>query len=243
MSQSRIGSLLDKIPGYGGYRDKERRRESDRRIREQLALDYGQLADRLGRIATRLAEERQIAAIRFVDKPHDELKTFIDRVRTATYGYAGLFGDNPVDEQALDQIAAFDQALDDQVGVLDEQVTALEGTDPNAPEFRTHAEQISQTIQGLRDRFDHRREVIDTGTALAPASVAGLLTAPRAASGPPTAYNLHEGDAVSRAGRNYTVIGRVSIQTPTGSWRDFHLDGGAEQVYLRASAAPGGEFQ
>jgi hypothetical protein len=242
MSKSRVGSLLDKIPGYGGYRDKERRRESDRRIREQLALEYGQLADRLGRIATRLAEDRQIAAIRYVDRPHDELKTFIDRVRTATYGYAGLFSDNPVDEQALDQIAAFDQALDDQIEVLDEQISALEAADPASPDFRTRSEAISQTVQGLRDRFDRRREVIDSGTALAPAAVAGMLASSKEAAEPPTAYNLHEGEAVSRGGRNYTIIGRVSIQTPTGSWRDFQLDGGTEQVYLRVPATPGGEL-
>jgi hypothetical protein len=243
MSQGGLGGLLDKIPGYGGYRDKERRRESDRRLREQLALEYGQLADRLGRLATRLAEDRDIMAIRFVDRPHDELKTFIDRVRTATYGYAGLFSDNPVDEKALDQIAAFDQSLADQTDVLDEQITALEGTDPKSPDFRTHSEAISQTVQGLRDRFDRRREVVDTGNALAPAAVTGLLQTQRAPTGPPTAFNLHEGDAVSRLGRNYTVIGRVSIETPTGTWRDFQLDGGTGHAYLHVPALASGEFQ
>ncbi|HEX5165112.1 MAG TPA: hypothetical protein VFV93_06935, partial [Thermomicrobiales bacterium] len=77
-----IDRMLDSIPGYAGYRDKERRRDSDRVIRENLAREYGQLADRLGRIATSLADERKILLIPTVDKPFKRLTSFIDRVRT-----------------------------------------------------------------------------------------------------------------------------------------------------------------
>src|SRR5690606_11714647 len=63
---------------YAGYRDKERRRDSDRVVRERLALEYGQLAERLGRLATSLAQDRQIAAMPLVDRPHKRLVSFIE---------------------------------------------------------------------------------------------------------------------------------------------------------------------
>ncbi|MEX1158963.1 MAG: hypothetical protein WEC79_08560, partial [Thermomicrobiales bacterium] len=113
-----IDRILDSIPGYGGYRDKERRRDSDRVIRENLALEYGQLAARLGRIAGALADERKIMAIPVVDKPYKRLTSFIDRVRSASYGYAPLFSDTEVDADALDQVALFDRGLADQKAAL-----------------------------------------------------------------------------------------------------------------------------
>jgi hypothetical protein len=237
-----IDRLLDTIPGYGGYRDKERRRESDRRIREHLALDYGQLTDRLSRLATRIAEERQLQAIQLVDKPRQRLSSFVDRVRTATYGYAGLFSDNPVDENALDQIAAFDQALNDQVPVLDEMIGQLEQADPASSEFKQHSERLSEAVEGLHTRFDRRREAVDSGKALPPARVAGLLDPTSAARPSPTAYNLHERDAVVRAGENYSVVGRISIQTPEASWHDFQLKGGDGDHWLSVPAAVGDSF-
>lgn len=233
--------MLDRIPGYGGYRDKERRRDSDRAIRDKLALEYGQLAGRLEAIATRLADERQIMLIGTVDKPLSQLRLFIDRVNTAAYGYAPLFQDNAVDDAALDQVAAFDQSLADQQAVLAGQIGELEGADPASPDFKRIAGEISKTVAGLSLRFDKRNEVIHGGTAIADANVLALLDKPGATAEPP-AYRLHQNEAVSYGGVNYTVAGRVSVATPEGAWRLFQLTGGSNDQWLQAPAAANGPY-
>ena len=83
-----IDNALNHIPGYGGYRDKERRRDSDRVIRDSLVLGYTQQAERLQALATQLADDRKIMLIGLVDKPLTRLHTFIDRVNTASYAAA-----------------------------------------------------------------------------------------------------------------------------------------------------------
>src|SRR4051812_16969476 len=105
-----IDKALDHIPGYGGYRDKERRRDSDRVIRDSLVVGYTPPANPMQAPATQLAGQRKIMLIGLVDKPLTRLHAFIDRVNTASYGYAPLFQDAAVDNAALDQMAAFDQA-------------------------------------------------------------------------------------------------------------------------------------
>ena len=40
-AQGRVTSLLNKIPGYSGYKNKESRRDEDKRVREELAREYG----------------------------------------------------------------------------------------------------------------------------------------------------------------------------------------------------------
>lgn len=230
-----IDRMLDKIPGYGGYRDKERRRDSDRIIRENLAMEYGQLADRLGRLATSLADQRKILAISVVDKPYKRLTAFIDRVRTASYGYEPLFSDAPVDADALDQVALFDRALADQKEKLAEQVAALEQANPDDSAFKVSAGEVTATVDGLHERFDKRHEIIHSAKALPQKDVVGYLEPTRQVTSP-AAYRLHENEAVSYDGVNYTVMGRVSIESDAGAWRAFQLKGGAGDLWLVVSS-------
>jgi hypothetical protein len=231
----RLDRFLDRIPGYAGYRDKERRRESDRLVREQLALEYGQLADRLGRLATSLAQQRAIAAVPLVDRPHKRLVMFVDRVRTASYGYTPLFSDTPVGADALDQLAAFDRALGDQRDEVEHGIAALESADPKGSEFRESSRSLTTLIEGLHERFDKRDQVLQSGQALPATDVLALLETGQP-SGPSVAYRLHEGEAVSYAGENYSVIGRVTVETSQGAWRAFQLRGGRGDVWLQVSA-------
>ncbi len=236
-------SFLDSIPGWSGYRDKERRRESDRLLRERLATDYGAIADELGRLAARLAEDRKLRAIRYVDAPHGRLNHFIDRLTVATYGYAGLFSDRPVDADALDQIAAFDQSLGDGLEDVRSAAARLEETDPDDPAFRERSEELRELIEGLLDRFDRRSEVIQTGKASSEPDIGALIATGTAVAVRPTAYELHDGDAITFRNVNYTVIGRITIETANGSWRDFQLKGGDDESWLHVPGKAGDDFR
>jgi len=228
-----IDRMLDRIPGYAGYRDKERRRDSDRVIRDTLALDYGQLADRLGALARRLADERRILAVGIVDRPHKQLQSFINRVRTASYGYAPLFSDAPVDAASLDQLAAFDRALADQQEILSGQIDALEAADAAATEYKQLAAAIEKTIQRLDDRFDKRNEVLQSGKASSDPNVLALLESP-SKFGPSVAFRIQAGEALSYHGDNYTVIAHVTAESPELSGRASQLRGGEGETWLLA---------
>ena len=235
MSGGFIDKVLDKIPGYGGYRDKERRRDSDRLIRENLATDYRLLADRLGRIATNLAEQRKIMQIATVDRPHKRLLAFIDRVETATYGYAPIFSDAPVDGAALDQLALFDRSLADQVDVLDAQISSMEGMDAAAPEFKAAADAISSTADGLHTRFAKRHEVIHSARALPERDIVGLLDM-QTPNETPDAYRLKTGEALAFETVNYSVSGLVTCDGNDLHLHAFQLRGGDDDHWLVASA-------
>jgi hypothetical protein len=246
MSGGRMNSFLNSIPGYGGYRSKEQRRESDRLIRERLANDYGHQADRLGRLATRFADERDIASVRAINKPHTRLVTFRDRVRTATYGYAPLFSQNSIDERALEQIAAFDESLGEGLEPLSSTIGRLESTPPGTEEFAASVGELERVIEDLHERFARRGEIFEKGAAIEPERVASLL-------GPtpgqaeidrrPTAYNLHDGEAITFGGQNFTVVGRVTVDLETGSRRYFQLNGGAGSSWFGVPESAAGEFQ
>lgn len=246
MSGGRLDRILDGIPGYAGYRDMERRRESDHLVRERLANDYGQLADRLGRLANRYADERDLAAVREINKPHTRLVTFRDRLRSATYGYAPLFGNTTVDATALDQIAEFDRSLAEGIEPLETRIAAVEDASIGTEEFDLATSELAAFVESLHDRFAERGSIIESGKAAEPQRVAELLGVGDAAptmDRRPTAYNLHDGEALTFAGQDYTVIGRITMETPSGSWRVFQLKGGSDSSWLRVPATATQEFQ
>ena len=230
-----IDKALDRIPGYSGYRDKERRRDSDRVIRDSLVLGYTQQAERMQALTTQLADERKIMLIGLVDKPLTRLRTFIDRVNTASYGYAPLFQDAAVDDAALDQMAAFDRALADQQDELATQIGQLEAADPASDDFKRIAGELGKTVDGLGLRFDKRNEVIHGGKALVDASALALLDKFGSAVQPP-AYRLHQNEAVSYGSVNYTILGRITVSSSDGAWRLFQFSGGDNTQWLHAPA-------
>jgi len=102
---------LDRVPGYRGYRLKEERRDADRRVRSAVADAYaGELA-RVERIGRDLANARRLGEISAVERASQAIRHYIDRVRTASAGYGGLFGDRDIDGVALDQLRLFDEGL------------------------------------------------------------------------------------------------------------------------------------
>jgi hypothetical protein len=207
----RITDKLSSIPGYDAYRDKENRRETDRRIRERIAAELGSYAERIERVATTLANERDLSAIGPVDAAARSLRHVQNLVSTATYGYGGIFSDRNVDEAALDQLNQFDADLLTRTEGLEPAVAQLEA----APADQLAAvEAVQSVIEGLRARFDEREQIIATGRPLSAEALSSPLSvlepaATRPLSSP--AMQLKRGDALAISGKNLIVDSVIDI--------------------------------
>ncbi len=109
-------SLLEKIggmiPGFGGYLERERRREADKMLRDTIVNRY---SEQLGRVSNAQVQlVASVTGIEYVDDLQDagtRLQRFIDMVKTAAYGYSGFFDAVQVNEDGLAKMYAFDAAL------------------------------------------------------------------------------------------------------------------------------------
>ncbi|HEX5506546.1 MAG TPA: DUF4178 domain-containing protein [Thermomicrobiales bacterium] len=220
-------SWLDKIPGYAGYRNKESRRDDDKRLRESLAAEYNQLAGRLTAVQGDLARGGKLSEIGTIEQLERALRLFVDRLRTASYGYAGLFSDHPVEERALDQLQAFDRALGDGVDQVRAGVEALEsaarGGDLAGPEG-----QLRDAIDDLNRRFDLRGQVLESGQPQQAASLDSVFGSAQAH----VAGDLHFGDAVAIAGANYASSGLMEFHDGDDAWRQYLLRGDQGEKWL-----------
>jgi len=206
--EERIGNVLLRVPGYAGYRDKEDRRDDDKRIRGMIADALVALVDSLTRRNAGLVEARELTHISRIERLIGQLRVLGDRIRTATYGYGGIFTENAVDEAVLEQIRLFDLAFQREIDQLGMIVAKVSGN--AAMPVEEDLELLQSEISRLGLLVDARTQVVDTARPHQDAEVLSLLeTNPPPAPSPLLAVGL--GDTFSVLGDNYRTDAIVSL--------------------------------
>ena len=235
----RSGDALRAFPGSAGYRDKEDRRDQDRRVRDHLVQEYGRQLGRIERVARDLATDRKVMAIGPVDEFARAVRHLSDRIRTATYGYGGLFSDRDVDEAALDQLRLFDEGLLAGVAELDGPITELETAYGSAGETQEPARSGRDVVQRLNERFDGRGRVVESGAAEPEQTVRALLALDSGDDTPTPAYWLDAGDALSVMGQDGIVDSRIDIASGAASLRLFRFTAAPTEQWVLIPSQPG----
>lgn len=160
---SGLEKLAAKIPGYRGYKEKEVRREADKLLRDHI---YRVLAEQRRRIEDIQADlgVAQIEAVEALGKARRRLQTLADTVRTASYGYAGLFDAVKVKEDQLDALYDFDDQLLAQSESIGEAVDSLQAALDRDEGVSSAISELTETVTRLRDVYNRRRDVL-TGMA------------------------------------------------------------------------------
>lgn len=148
--------LAAKIPGYGGYVKKDDRREADRLLRTEVVRQYSAQLARLNDVPTALLEAGQITLLDDVDRARTRLQTFIDRVRTASYGYAGLFDAVKVDEAELVKLYNYDAGMLEGVNGLARAIDAVAGPEVSAAAIKA----LIDTTDQLNATFSQRESIL-----------------------------------------------------------------------------------
>ena len=103
--------ILGKVPGFSGYIERQNRRASDKLLREAVANHFEEQWQRISGLQRDLISQGGIAYVDEMEGAALKLRQFIDRVRTASYGYSGLFDAIKINENELAQLYQYDLAL------------------------------------------------------------------------------------------------------------------------------------
>jgi len=160
--QDIVRKLLSKIPGFSGYIERENRRSSDKILREYIAAHYEEQWKRISSIQTDLVNSSQIELVDDVERAALKLRQFIDRIKTAAYGYGSFFEATKVNEKELTAVYTYDSALFTSVDEISRAVDNLEssvGTDGAGAAIRNLVTLAQQSV----DSFNKRAEVLRGG--------------------------------------------------------------------------------
>ncbi len=109
--QNALEKLMNAIPGFKGYREKELRRDADGLQREHLAKQLEGCKRALDDAAMAATRGGSLDAINDVETARKRLDKLVARIRYADRGYAGFFDTIKVDEAALQRVYDFDLGL------------------------------------------------------------------------------------------------------------------------------------
>lgn len=151
--------ILSKVPGFSGYIERSNRRSSDKLLRETIAARFEEIWQHISSLQRDLISRGGIAYIDDFEAAALKIRQFTDRVRTASYGYSGLFDAKKINEAELANLYHYDLAmleLVDQVNGAVDNVEAAIGTDGLPAAIRNLTTLARQCVE----TFDRRSEAI-----------------------------------------------------------------------------------
>ena len=162
-SMGAIERLLKGLPLVREYNDKELRRAADHRLRQLLVSELEQEKQRLYDVQKQLLRGGGLAYMDDADGAIQRLQTLIDRIKTAGYGYAGLFAAVKIEAEQLDALHRFDVALAERAHEIKERVSQLEAAGANRDAIGPAIQAVNDTVTELQRLFDRRSRAIESG--------------------------------------------------------------------------------
>jgi hypothetical protein len=164
--QDVFGKLIGKLPGFNGYFDREQRRSADKLLRETVAARYEEQWRRISGLQRELISQGGLAYVGQLEGAALKLRQFIDRVRTASYGYAGFFDAVKIQSAALEKLYQYDLwmlSLVDEISRAIDNVEASFGTDGLPAAIRNLTNLAQQSVEAFQKRSEAILEG-ETGT-------------------------------------------------------------------------------
>lgn len=142
------------IPGYGGYADKEGRRNTDKVLRMHLAGQLEEVKTAFDRFTSDITRQPgHLELMGDASSITKLLEKVIDRLKFADYGYAGFFDSNKVLEPQLDALYQFDMDLSQSIMDLKSRVTVVK---PDSSTLKA----LLEDLRAFDNRLNARHETI-----------------------------------------------------------------------------------
>jgi len=154
--------VLSKIPGFSGYFERQNRRAADQLVRQTVAARFEEQWKGLSGLQRDLISQGEIQYLDDLEGAAIKIRQFIDRIKTASYGYAGLFDSIKVNQEELAKLYEYDLALLDSVDELARAVDLVE-TSIGSEGLPAAIRNVTGVAQQAVEAFNRRSEVILSG--------------------------------------------------------------------------------
>lgn len=155
-----IERLLKGLPGIRGYVDKEMRRDADKRLRDLIARELEEQKQALFGVQQKMLGGGGLRYMAAVDGAIQKLQILIDRVKTASYGYAGLLDAVNIQEDQLNALYRFDVALANRTGELQAAIGELRSAFEQNAEVDAASDRLTALLTELNILFGKRNDAI-----------------------------------------------------------------------------------
>ena len=156
--------LLEKIarliPGYGGYKEKELRREADKLQRTYIAKKLSEAKSSLESTNGKMTDKLFMDALGLSDRLLRRMEKMADKVRFASYGYGGFFDMVKVKEEELDKLYGFDASLLEDVDKIKAKVGELGASLDTQARAKQKLEELESLVGEIDRKIASRDDLI-----------------------------------------------------------------------------------
>ena len=153
--------LASHIPGFNGYIERQNRRAADKLLRESVAARFEELWKRTSNVQTDMVNEGMIELMDDMEQAAIKLRTFADKVRTASYGYSGFFDAVKINESELAQLYQFDLAFFDVADQIGRALDNVEASMGNEEGLKAAIRNLTSLSREAVTTFNRRYEMIN----------------------------------------------------------------------------------
>lgn len=153
------------IPGFAGYRAREDLRAADNIIRIQMAERLGKVRSRLEESRAELAEKYEKENITKVGGLINKFKEIEGTVRHADQGYTGISPMLRIEDAEINHLYEFDLSMCNGIAGMDASVGRIKAAvlSEKATDVKFELLELDRLLKEFKEVFDRRLEVI-TGT-------------------------------------------------------------------------------
>jgi hypothetical protein len=145
------------VPGVGTYRDREKRRETDKKIREHVADRLQSVRGHLKRVMLDFSRNGKADLLIDLDHLSGQIQQMADTIRYASYGYGGIFDLDKIREEEIHRLCSFDLSLKEDAeklqGKIGEITPAL-----SADELRRKILEAGAVVVSLQEKYRRRKD-------------------------------------------------------------------------------------
>lgn len=157
--QDILGKIRNLLGKFGGYVDRDNRREADKLLRETVGRRYEEQWARISEIQKQLANEGQLEQVDDLESAAVKLRAFIDRISRASHGYAGFFDAVRINEAELVKLYEYDLKLLENANLLSQAVDNVVSS-VGAEGLPAAIRNLVTVSQEAIDAFNRRDEVL-----------------------------------------------------------------------------------
>ncbi len=146
--------LIEKIPGFAGYFEREKRRTADKLLRDYLANRLRESKDTLMKKANELFKAHDFDTLNELNDLVKHFQMVIDKIQYTPHGYSGFFGAIKVDTPELDRLYSTDATL---VSLIEETENIMKDSSKTAKE---QVKLIEEELKKFEEKITERQNIL-----------------------------------------------------------------------------------
>lgn len=157
-----LGRLLAKLPGFGGYIERSRRRQADKMLRDAISARLEETRLRLSNVHQELSRDiiKAIDHAEPLGRADSRLMGLVGKIKDAPQGYSGFFDATKVDAQDLARIYDFDAQMLTYAETIEAEVNALQEAVRDDGAIGDQIRTLDAAVQDANAAFNKRQELL-----------------------------------------------------------------------------------